>query len=232
MKARMKAMVCEMCGGNEVVKTGGMYVCQYCGTKYDAEEARKLFVTISGPVVVEGVATADNLVERAQEFYDKGDEKRALEYADRVLDIDVHNERARAIQNAIKRAEMYRALGQRPPEAVRAPATQNASGGIVPQNVAPQSVVPQQYVPQYPNANAVGHIALANAVPSNKSKTVTLLLCVFFGYFGVHCFYARRPGRGILFLFTYGLFFFGWIWDIVMIACGKFKDGNGHYITR
>ena len=218
----MKAMVCEMCGGNEVVKTGGMYVCQYCGTKYDVEEARKLFVTISGPVVVEGVATADNLMERAQEFYDKGDETRALEYVERVLDIDVHNERARAMQTAIKRAEMYRAIGQRPPEVAHVLATQNASGGVV----------PQQYVPPYANVNAVGHVVLVNDVPSDKSKTATLLLCVFFGYFGAHCFYARRPGRGILFLFTYGLFFFGWIWDIVMIACGKFKDGNGRYITR
>ena len=204
-----------------------MYVCQYCGTKYDVEEARKLFVTISGPVVVEGVATADNLMERAQEFYDKGDETRALEYVERVLDIDVHNERARAMQTAIKRAEMYRAIGQRPSEVVHVPATQNASVSVVTQNVAPQ-----QYVPQHANVNAVGHVVLANDVPSDKSKTTTLLLCVFFGYFGVHCFYARRPGRGILFLFTYGLFFFGWIWDIVMIACGKFKDGNGRYITR
>lgn len=227
MKARMKAMVCEMCGGNEVVKTGGMYVCQHCGTKYDAQEARKLFVTISGPVAVDGVATADNLMERAQEFYDRGDEKKALEYADRVLDIDVHNERARAMQTAIKRAEMHRASGQRPPAVVRPPVTQNASVSI-----APQNGVPQQYVPQYANVNAAGRVVLANAVPSDKSKTTTLLLCIFFGWFGVHCFYARRPGRGILFLFTYGLFFFGWIWDIVMIACGKFKDGNGQYITR
>ena len=222
----MKAMVCEMCCGNEFVKTGGMYVCQYCGTKYDVEEARKLIVTVSGPVAVDGVATADNLMERAQEFFDKGDEARALEYLDRVLDIDAHNERARALQTTIKRAEMYRALGQKPPEVVRAPATQNTS-----LNVAPQNVAPQKYVS--PNANVmVERVVSTNDVPSSKSKTTTLLLCIFFGWFGVHCFYARRPGRGILFLFTYGLFFLGWVWDIVMIACDKFKDGNGQYITR
>ena len=227
MRARMKAMVCEMCGGNEVVKTGGMYVCQYCGTKYDVEEARKLFVTISGPVVVEGVATADNLMERAQEFFDKGDERKALEYVERVLDIDAHHERARAMQTAIQRAGMYGALGQRPPEATREPATQNASV-----NVVPQTVALQQYVPPQTNVNAVGYAALANDVPSSKSKTTTLLLCIFFGWFGVHCFYAGRPGRGILFLFTYGLFGIGWIWDIIVIACGKFKDGKKLHITR
>ena len=38
----MKAMVCEMCGSTELVKQNGMYVCQYCGTKYSVEEAKKL----------------------------------------------------------------------------------------------------------------------------------------------------------------------------------------------
>ena len=102
MKTRMKAMVCEMCGGNEVLKTGGMYVCQYCGTKYDVAEARKLIVTVSGPVAVDGVATADNLMDRAQEYFDKGNQTKALEYVNRVLDIDAHDERARSMQRRIE----------------------------------------------------------------------------------------------------------------------------------
>ena len=227
MKAGMKAMICEMCGGNEVVKTGGMYVCQYCGTKYDVEEARKLIVEISGPVAVDGIATVDNLMERAQEFLDKGDERKALEYVERVLDIDAHHERARAMQTAIQRAEMHGALGQMPPEATRVPATQSA---IV--NGASQTVSLQQYVSPHTNITAVGQVALATDMPSSKSKTTTLLLCIFFGWFGVHCFYAGRPGRGILFLFTYGLFGIGWIWDIIVIACGKFKDGKKLCITQ
>ena len=91
----MKTMVCEMCGGHDVVKAGGVYVCQHCGTKYDVEEARKLIVTIDGPVNVDGVATADNLMARAEEFYYKGDRAKALEYVNRVLDIDVNHPRAR-----------------------------------------------------------------------------------------------------------------------------------------
>ncbi len=31
---------------------------------------------------------------------------------------------------------------------------------------------------------------------------------------------------GILYLFTYGLFGFGWIIDIILILCGSFKDSN------
>ena len=40
----MKKMVCEMCGSNNIIKQDGLYVCQYCGTKYSLEEAKKLFV--------------------------------------------------------------------------------------------------------------------------------------------------------------------------------------------
>ena len=44
----MKAIVCEMCGGNDVVKQDGLYICQNCGTKYTAEDAKKLMIDISG----------------------------------------------------------------------------------------------------------------------------------------------------------------------------------------
>ena len=40
------AMVCEMCGSNDIVKKDGIYVCQHCGTKYTVEEARKLLGTV------------------------------------------------------------------------------------------------------------------------------------------------------------------------------------------
>jgi uncharacterized Zn finger protein (UPF0148 family) len=98
----MKAMVCEMCGSNDVVKADGVYVCQHCGTKYTTEEARKLLVEVSGPVNVVGVATPDNLLDRAQEFLDKGDGEKASEYVNRALDIDAQYERARDMQRLIE----------------------------------------------------------------------------------------------------------------------------------
>ena len=61
---------------------------------------------------------------------------------------------------------------------------------------------------------------------SSKSKIVTLLLCVFFGYLGIHQFYVGKVGMGILYFFTMGLFGFGWIIDIILILCGSFKDSN------
>jgi hypothetical protein len=67
---------------------------------------------------------------------------------------------------------------------------------------------------------------------SVKSKMVTLLLCIFLGYFGAHCFYAGRFGRGILYFFTLGIFGLGWIWDVIQILRGKFTDKYGLPITE
>ena len=38
----MKALICELCDGNEFVKQDGFFVCQFCGTKYTLEEAKIL----------------------------------------------------------------------------------------------------------------------------------------------------------------------------------------------
>lgn len=54
----MKALVCELCGSNDIVKKDGFFVCQHCGTKYSPEEARKMM--IEGPVTVVGTVSIDN----------------------------------------------------------------------------------------------------------------------------------------------------------------------------
>ncbi|MDE7434449.1 MAG: TM2 domain-containing protein [Lachnospiraceae bacterium] len=61
---------------------------------------------------------------------------------------------------------------------------------------------------------------------SPKSKTTALVLCILLGYFGIHQFYVGKTGMGVLYLFTMGLFGFGWIIDIILIATGKFKDSR------
>ena len=48
----MKRLTCEMCGGTDLIKQDGVFVCQSCGCKYSVEEARKLM--IEGPVDVSG----------------------------------------------------------------------------------------------------------------------------------------------------------------------------------
>ena len=46
-----------------------------------------------------------------------------------------------------------------------------------------------------------------------KKKTY-LILCIFGGWFGLHQFATNRIASGILYLFTGGLFFIGWFYDI------------------
>lgn len=62
---------------------------------------------------------------------------------------------------------------------------------------------------------------------SDKSKTTALLLCLFLGLIGAHHFYVGRLGKGILYLFTFGLIGIGSIIDLVLIATGKFRDEYG-----
>lgn len=54
----MKALVCELCGSNDFIKAGDFFVCQNCGTKYTAEDARKMMV--EGTVDVQGTVKVDN----------------------------------------------------------------------------------------------------------------------------------------------------------------------------
>ena len=62
---------------------------------------------------------------------------------------------------------------------------------------------------------------------SDKSKTTALLLCIFLGWMDAHYFYVGRIMRGIIALFTFNLFGIGWIYDIVKVARGGFKDNAG-----
>ncbi len=50
-----------------------------------------------------------------------------------------------------------------------------------------------------------------------KSKWVAFFLCLLFGEFGIHKFYEGKILGGIIYLFTFGLFGFGWIIDIIAI---------------
>ena len=95
------------------------------------------------------------------------------------------------------------------------------------QNYQPQQDYNYQppYAAPYQQDNAL-------ATVSPKSKIVTLLLAIFLGIFGVHRFYAGKYISGAVYLFTYGIFYCGWIFDIIMIAIGKFKDNNGLPIQK
>ena len=73
----MKAIVCEMCSSNNVVKKDGVFECQNCGTKYSVEEARKLMiegtVEVTGTVQVDNTTTISNFLSLAEDALEKKD---------------------------------------------------------------------------------------------------------------------------------------------------------------
>ena len=62
---------------------------------------------------------------------------------------------------------------------------------------------------------------------SEKVFVTTLLLCILLGGFGVHRFYVGKVGTGILMLITFGGLGIWQLIDLIIIACGSFKDGQG-----
>lgn len=59
---------------------------------------------------------------------------------------------------------------------------------------------------------------------SKHKKWNIFILCLLLGIFGVHRFYLRKKITGFVYLFTFGLYGVGWVFDLVMIATGHFKD--------
>lgn len=60
--------------------------------------------------------------------------------------------------------------------------------------------------------------AMDTSVGVWKNKWVALILCVFFGVFGIHRFYEGKRVTGFIYLFTFGLFGLGWFFDIILLA--------------
>ena len=85
----MKALVCEMCGSNDIVKQDGYFVCQVCGTKYSVEEARKMM--IEGSVDVSGstikIDSSDDLAklyQAARNARETSDTESALKHYENI----------------------------------------------------------------------------------------------------------------------------------------------------
>ena len=72
----------------------------------------------------------------------------------------------------------------------------------------------------YPNSVAYGPAGqtpeLVYSDEPQHSAVVGYVLW-FFGFFGAHRFYFGKPFTGLLYAFTFGLFFIGWIIDLLLI---------------
>ncbi len=64
----MATPTCELCGGNDFVKSEGLFVCQGCGTKYSPEEAQKLMKDESQGVIGIVAEQAREAAMQAQNF--------------------------------------------------------------------------------------------------------------------------------------------------------------------
>ena len=103
----MKKMQCEVCGGTTIKKIGeSMFECQSCGVQYGKEEVKKLLVEITGEVKIDHSRDAENMLKRAKQFEDRGDQEKAQEYYEKALDYDPENEEANeAVKEVSKMAK-------------------------------------------------------------------------------------------------------------------------------
>lgn len=52
---------------------------------------------------------------------------------------------------------------------------------------------------------------------TNSKNIIEFILCITMGYCGAHKFYAKKYSIGFLYLFTFGLFGIGWIYDCMKL---------------
>lgn len=87
----MKKLTCEMCGGTDLMKTNGVFVCQSCGCKYSVEEAKKLMVKIGGSVTVKNAPKVKSLLKLAQSSFDSENYAKCEDFCNQIIAMDAQN---------------------------------------------------------------------------------------------------------------------------------------------
>ena len=88
----MKQLTCEMCGGTDLLKQDGVFVCQTCGCKYSVEEARKMMGEVSStPVEVKNAAQLENLLNLAKSSFESQNYEQAESFCNQVIAMDDKN---------------------------------------------------------------------------------------------------------------------------------------------
>lgn len=82
----MKQLTCKMCGATDLVKQDGVLVCQYCGTKYSVDEAKK--------TIIDETKKANNYYILAESAFDARNYKEAESYCNKIIEIDSQNYKA------------------------------------------------------------------------------------------------------------------------------------------
>jgi hypothetical protein len=87
---------------------------------------------------------------------------------------------------------------------------------------------PQCGAQQFETSKAVA----TSEVPSEHRALTTGLLCLLLGVFGAHRFYVGKIGTGLLQLCTIGGLGLWWLFDVVLIVTGQFRDKEGRRVTE
>lgn len=66
---------------------------------------------------------------------------------------------------------------------------------------------------------------------SDKSRLVTLILAGLLGPFGAHRFYTGHTKSGILMAATLGGVGIWYLYDVIVVAAGGFKDAEGRLVA-
>ena len=67
---------------------------------------------------------------------------------------------------------------------------------------------------------------------SDRSRAVALGLGVCGGILGLHRFYAGRPHSAVWMILTLGGLGIWWMYDVVLLLAGEFRDGQGRRIRN
>jgi TM2 domain-containing membrane protein YozV len=72
---------------------------------------------------------------------------------------------------------------------------------------------------------------LVPTAPSSKSRSVTLALAALLGPFGAHRFYVGKTGTGLLMLGTLGGAGIWYLYDLILVIGGAFRDSENRLVT-
>ena len=90
-KSALEPLVCPQCGGEVELDNEQEYgFCKYCGTKVQNTN----FKIIKGKIKVDGIPTVDNYMILADRDYEQENYTKALDYYNKVLEIDANNWKA------------------------------------------------------------------------------------------------------------------------------------------
>ena len=89
----MKQLKCEICGGTELIKQDGVFVCQNCGCKYSAEEVKKIMLEVEGTVNVsiDNSSKIDSWKQMADSAYESRSYEEAYAYYCKIIENDLYN---------------------------------------------------------------------------------------------------------------------------------------------